>query len=213
MENNFIPIAPSETFLFSCSRQVSCFNDCCRDLNQFLTPFDLLRLKNRFEIPSNVFLERFTTGHIGPESGLPVITLKTDTASQSKCPFVTPSGCSVYEDRPSSCRMYPLMRVVSKSRETGNLNEQYFLIKEPHCMGFHEGTSWTVQQWLQDQEISIEAIIQKEAASNESVPIVILTHRVKEAKLNKAMAALENLEEITGAIMRIRVEPFHGEAT
>jgi homoserine dehydrogenase len=66
---------------------------------------------------------------------------------------------------------------------------------------------------LQDQEISIEAIIQKEAASNESVPIVILTHRVKEAKLNKALGALEDLEEITGEIMRIRVEPFHGEAT
>jgi len=75
------------------------------------------------------------------------------------------------------------------------------------------GVMAKISNVLQDQEISIEAIIQKEAASNESVPIVILTHRVKEAKLNKAMAALENLEEITGAIMRIRVEPFHGEAT
>ncbi|MFC1817173.1 MFS transporter [Thermodesulfobacteriota bacterium] len=106
--NNIIPIAPSETFLFSCSRPVACFNDCCQDLNQFLTPFDILRLKNRLGIPSNVFLERFTTEHIGPKSGLPVITLKADPASQPKCPFVTPAGCSVYEDRP--LLMAPLLR-------------------------------------------------------------------------------------------------------
>jgi homoserine dehydrogenase len=75
------------------------------------------------------------------------------------------------------------------------------------------GVMAKISNVLQDQEISIEAIIQKEAASNESVPIVILTHCVKEAKLNKALDALEDLEEITGEIMRIRVEPFHGEAS
>ena len=75
------------------------------------------------------------------------------------------------------------------------------------------GVMAKISNVLQDQEINIEAIIQKESASNESVPIVILTHRVKEAKLNKALGALEDLEEINGEIMRIRVEPFHGEAT
>lgn len=75
------------------------------------------------------------------------------------------------------------------------------------------GVMAKISNVLQDQEISIEAVIQKEAASNQGIPIVILTHRVQENKLNKALGALEELEEVTGEIMRIRVEPFHGEAS
>ncbi len=62
---------------------------------------------------------------------------------------------------------------------------------------------------LESQDISIEAVIQKEAVS-ETVPIVILTHAVLERKMNDAIKALEQLDDVTGDIMRIRVEPFHG---
>ena len=154
MDNNMTPLSLRDTFTFLCSERVPCFNDCCRDLNQFLTPYDILRLKNNLGISSNLFLERYTAQHIGPESGLPIITLKTDHASKSKCPFVTPSGCRVYEDRPSSCRAYPLVRVASRSRETGKINEQYLLLKEPHCLGFSQGQTQTVQEWIEDQGIS-----------------------------------------------------------
>lgn len=73
------------------------------------------------------------------------------------------------------------------------------------------GVMAKISNILQQYDISIEAVIQKEAVS-ESVPIVILTHRALERELNKAMAALESLQEITGSITRIRLEPFHGEA-
>ena len=73
------------------------------------------------------------------------------------------------------------------------------------------GVMAKISNILQQHDISIEAVIQKEAVS-ESVPIVILTHRALERELNKAMAALESLQEITGSITRIRLEPFHGEA-
>lgn len=147
------PLLIDDTFRFSCSETVSCFNQCCRDLNQFLTPYDILRLKNRFGIPSDIFLEKYTSMHIGPESGLPVISLKMRYDSKYKCPFVTPSGCSVYEDRPSSCRMYPLVRILSKSRETGDIAEQYMLIKEPHCLGFNCGHAQTVREWIENQGV------------------------------------------------------------
>ena len=75
------------------------------------------------------------------------------------------------------------------------------------------GVMAKVSNALQDQDISIEAVIQKEASSEQGIPIVILTHRVKEQKLNQALSALEALDEVTGAIMRIRVEPFHGVAS
>lgn len=64
---------------------------------------------------------------------------------------------------------------------------------------------------LSDQGISIEALIQKEQAIREIdedawVPIIILTHRVREAQLEQALVAIESLEETRGRVMRIRVE-------
>jgi len=144
----------NDTFSFSCSKKVPCFNECCRDLNQFLTPYDILRLKHRLDLSSRLFLERYTTQQTGPETGLPIITLKTDDPHKLKCPFVTSSGCSVYEDRPSSCRTYPLVRIASRSRETRKITEQYILLKEPHCLGFEQERTWTIRKWIEDQEVT-----------------------------------------------------------
>ena len=155
METPYTPISPDQTFTFSCSRKISCFNECCRDLNQFLAPYDILRLKNRLSLSSTDFLKRYTKKHIGPESGLPIIVLKPVATGSAGCPFVTPDGCSVYEDRPSSCRMYPLMRVKSRSRETAKLSEHYLLLKEAHCQGFHQDTVWTIQTWEDEQGLCI----------------------------------------------------------
>ena len=155
MDDNITPLSLNDTFQFSCSSKVLCFNECCRDLNQFLFPYDILRLKNRLELPSNLFLERYTSQHTGPESGFPIITFKADHFSELKCPFVTQSGCSVYQDRPSSCRTYPLVRMASRSRETGRITEQYMLLKEPHCLGFNQDQIQTVQKWIEDQGVTV----------------------------------------------------------
>lgn len=71
------------------------------------------------------------------------------------------------------------------------------------------GVMAKISNVLVSQDISIDAVIQKEPTS-ESVPIVILTHDVVERKLNDAIEALEALDEVTGKITRIRVEAFHG---
>ena len=135
MKNDMKPLSLRDSFRFACHPEVSCFNQCCRDLNQILTPYDILRLKNRLHLASSDFLKQYTRQHVGPESGLPVITFKTDSHFDFRCPFVTPEGCRVYEDRPASCRTYPLARVVSRSRETGKLTEQFFLMNRryPLC--------------------------------------------------------------------------------
>jgi Fe-S-cluster containining protein len=124
-------------------------------LNQFLTPYDILRLKNHLGMSANDFLARYCSEHTGPESGLPIITLKPKDVPQLSCPFVTPAGCSVYADRPSSCRTYPLVRAISKSRETGTVSEHFMVIKEPHCLGFHERKEQTVRQWIERQGIAV----------------------------------------------------------
>jgi Fe-S-cluster containining protein len=155
VEPDVTPITLPETFCFACHPEVPCFNECCRDLNQFLTPYDILRLKNHLGLSSGQFLEQYTSQHVGPESGLPIITLKPGDQKNLICPFVTPQGCRVYENRPSSCRIYPLMRGVARSRETGRMTEQFMVLKEPHCCGFEGGQTKTVQQWIEDQEIAI----------------------------------------------------------
>ena len=154
MGNHMIPLSQNDRFTFSCARNVPCFNECCRDLNQFLTPYDILRLKSRLGLSSSRFLERYASQQIGPETGLPVIILKTNDPGALKCPFVTPSGCSVYEDRPSSCRTYPLMRLASRSRDTGETTERFILLKESHCLGFNQGRTWTVNEWIESQKVS-----------------------------------------------------------
>ncbi len=154
MNDEMTALSLDETFRFSCKKSVPCFNECCRDLNQFLTPYDILRLKKNRDLTSTVFLERYTSQHIGPESGLPVIILKPDPSKDLQCPFVTPEGCSVYEDRPSSCRTYPLARMASRSRETGEITEFYGLIEEPHCKGFEQDKTQTVREWIEDQGIA-----------------------------------------------------------
>ncbi len=149
------PLSANDTFLFSCSKKVPCFNECCRDLNQFLTPYDILRLKHRLDLSSHLFLESYTTQQTGPKTGLPIITLKPNDPHKLTCPFVTSSGCSVYEDRPSSCRTYPLVRMASRSRATGKITEQYILLKESHCVGFEQGRTWTIRKWIQDQDVTL----------------------------------------------------------
>ena len=66
-----------------------------------------------------------------------------------------------------------------------------------------------VTRILADRGISIEAIIQLEHQNDPAVvPVVILTHRVKERAMNGAIARIEALPAIKAAVVRIRMEPF-----
>jgi Fe-S-cluster containining protein len=154
MEDPIRPISAQSRFQFACSPDLACFNACCRNLNQFLTPYDILRLKNHLGCASSEFLEKYTTRHVGPETGLPVVTLKPEETGERLCPFVSPTGCRVYPDRPSSCRIYPLARAVSRCRNTGRITEHFALIREPHCLGFRENKFQTVSEWLRNQKLS-----------------------------------------------------------
>ncbi len=59
--------------------------------------------------------------------------------------------------------------------------------------------------------ISIEAIQQKEPQAGEShVPLILLTHRVLEAKMNRAIQDIEALGSVRGSVVRIRMEPLAG---
>ena len=60
---------------------------------------------------------------------------------------------------------------------------------------------------LGEAGISIEAIVQKEQAPEAAyVPVILLTHVVKEGKMNRAIQSIEALDSIGGPVTRIRVE-------
>jgi len=64
---------------------------------------------------------------------------------------------------------------------------------------------------LGDHGISIEAIQQKEPGEGEThVPLVMLTRRVREGRMNDALAQIEALETVQGSVVRIRLETLAG---
>ena len=185
MEHNLIPLSIDDTFQFSCHAGVPCFNECCKDVNQFLTPYDVLMLKRHFGMPSGEFLEKYTTRHMGPETGLPVVCLKTDPADGFTCPFVSPQGCRVYDSRPSSCRTYPLARMLSRSRETGQTTIHYALLVEPHCQGHAEQGRQTVREWIASQGIA-----PYDAMNDRMMDIISLKNRLLPGPLDAGTSQL-----------------------
>ena len=151
MDQSLIHPIKDTAFRFACRKDLPCFTRCCANLDLVITPYDVLRLKNRLGIPSDNFLERYTTCHIDGNYGVPLVKLNMNADEKRTCPFVSPEGCIVYEDRPSVCRLYPLGRAASNSQGLDRTGEYYFLVKESHCLGFNEEKKWTIKEWLMDQ--------------------------------------------------------------
>ncbi|MEJ2653330.1 MAG: homoserine dehydrogenase [Gammaproteobacteria bacterium] len=64
-----------------------------------------------------------------------------------------------------------------------------------------------VTRILGELDISIEAILQKEPLpAAHTVPVIILTHRIRERQMDEAIARIEALSAIAGKITRIRLE-------
>lgn len=69
-----------------------------------------------------------------------------------------------------------------------------------------------VARILGDRGISIEAVVQKEPEADEGwVPLIMLTHRVREGDMMAALEAIAALEGIQGQVIRIRVEQLNGD--
>lgn len=151
---NYPRLGPDDAFTFACHSGVSCFNCCCSDVNIFLSPYDVLRLKGRLGISSSEFLERYALVPIQKDMKTPVVVLKMGDDGRKSCPFLTEEGCGVYADRPWPCRMYPLGLAAQKDTPDGWRGERfYFLLRERECKGFEEPREWTVREWLEDQGV------------------------------------------------------------
>ncbi len=141
------------SFCFGCHPGVPCFNDCCSDVNIFLTPFDIIRLKNHLKITSTEFLSKYTVMPVHEKQKHPVIMLKMREDESKACYFVDPEkGCTVYHDRPWACRMFPVGK--ASPQDSGSEKAFYFLMNEDVCHGWDETKQWTVRQWMEDQNVA-----------------------------------------------------------
>jgi len=145
------PIDKKETFVFSCHPGITCFTECCRNLELSLSPYDVLRLKKTLGITSQQFIDEYAVVEFTKEDLHPKVYLGMVDDGQVSCPFVDKHGCLVYKDRPGACRTYPLGRGAYQYSE--GLREVFVLLHEPHCQGFAQKTSYTVQSWYADQGI------------------------------------------------------------
>jgi len=150
-----VQLTSKSRFKFRCHKGISCFTKCCSNIDIMLTPYDIVVLKKRLGISSEEFLRQYS--HTKPEgkAQFPAVFLRMNHNEERNCRFVTPEGCSIYEDRPANCRYYPIGQGTLKKKvdETVVDEEFFFVVREEHCKGFDESAEWTIDQWRRDQGV------------------------------------------------------------
>ncbi len=142
------------SFTFRCHPGVSCFTVCCKEVELDLYPYDIIRLKNCLGIDSETFMRTHAELKKGGNPFFPTVTLKqVHTGERRQCPFLTDTGCSVYRDRPTACRTYPLERAVDREVERGRRRDFYFLTRHDYCKGHNEADEIDVRQWVRSQQL------------------------------------------------------------
>lgn len=140
-------------FNFDCHLGVQCYTLCCRNVSLILYPYDVVRLKKTLGLDSEEFLRKHTTLEQGDNVYFPTVKLKLNEKDSNACPFLASHGCTVYSDRPSACRTYPLERAVDRTRIQVSPEEFYFLTKHSYCLGHNELKSFNVKSWLRNQHL------------------------------------------------------------
>lgn len=152
---NMLQPLTKEGLHFNCHPGVPCFTECCRDLNLLLTPYDIVRLKNHLALTADDFLDRYTGSRFDEKRNVAMTYLRMRDDERRTCPFVAAAGCTIYPDRPSACRIYPLARASRMNRVHGNVQEDYFVLQEDHCRGFEEDHVWSADEWIKDQGLQL----------------------------------------------------------
>lgn len=132
-----------DNFCFACHSGLECYTSCCRDVNIFLTPNDVIRMKTALEMNSTDFLKKYTDVVVVPDRHLPLVQLRMNAEDNNKCFFVRPHGCLIYAHRPWACRMFPL--------DEGGAGGFSVIATGDRCHGLVKGDDWQVKAWLKDQ--------------------------------------------------------------
>jgi len=148
-------LKPGDTFRFECRPDLACFNLCCRNLNLFLYPYDVIRLRKNMGISSGEFLDRHADVVLRPGESFPSVLLSMADNAEKTCPFLTEKGCGVYPDRPWACRSFPTEHGMDFDEATGKSTPVNLFRPPDFCEGRHETREWSVEKWLVNQNALI----------------------------------------------------------
>jgi uncharacterized protein len=134
-------LSQDDLFQFTCHGGLECFTSCCRDVTIFLTPYDVMRMKQNLGISSEELLDKYTL--VSQAHAIPLVLLKMNEDDNKRCHLVTEKGCSIYEDRPWACRMYPL--------DLGDQGGYKLAVDETRCKGLGKGETRRVREYFETQ--------------------------------------------------------------
>lgn len=138
---------------FSCYKGISCFNACCSNIDITLTPYDIIRLKNRLDMSSSDFLNQYTVPFEFEKDGIAGVKFRP-VDEGTACRFMTPEGCSVYSDRPTACRYYPVGLVSLRRQDEFTDHNSFALVQEAHCNGHQEPRAITIDDYRTEQGVT-----------------------------------------------------------
>ena len=149
------PVVPNQlsgdaVIQFRCHKGIDCFNACCKNIEIMLTPYDIIRLKQRLGITSTEFLRQYTEPFEFAKDGVAGVRFKP-VEGGTACQFMRDEGCSVYEDRPTACRYYPLGLLSTRRQDENFDRASYALVQEDHCHGHFEDRKLTVDEYRKEQ--------------------------------------------------------------
>ena len=87
-------LAGDKVIQFRCHKDVGCWNACCSNIDITLTPYDILRLKNRLNLSSGDFLKQYTVPYEMDQDGTPGVKFRP-VEGGTACQFMRPEGCAV----------------------------------------------------------------------------------------------------------------------
>lgn len=147
-----IVLNPTDTFNFRCHGKLACFNQCCRNLNLFLYPYDVLRLRRGLDMDADRFLENHVDLVLREGNHFPDVLLRMTDNELRTCPFLGDAGCRVYPDRPDTCRTFPVEQGLLFGNRPEAAERVSFFRPPVFCQGRNEDQIWTLRQWAEDQE-------------------------------------------------------------
>jgi len=113
---------------------------CCNKPVIQLYPFDIKNICQELNISTKQFHQQYSLFQLD-EDNIPRCILK----NKPKCPF-RENKCTLYNNRPIRCRLYPVGRIFQE--------DITYVLPENKCPGFDSGKKQTIQEWLDQQNIT-----------------------------------------------------------
>lgn len=113
---------------------------CCTNMEIFLNPFDILQIASKTNSSTSEIIDKYILFLEDKESGLRRPIFKN--ARIGLCSFNHEKLCSIHENRPLSCRMFPLARIKG----------EFYLQQAEFCQGLKVVSKIELSDYLSEDD-------------------------------------------------------------